>query len=84
MLTKRGRDKIFEHTFEVLAGEKLLKAYACYLSTSSGLVIGTLYLSTKRLTFSGDEPLYKCAPSGQEEWVYYKVTFSNLRFMSEW
>ncbi|XP_030550930.1 GEM-like protein 2 [Rhodamnia argentea] len=73
MLSEGGRDKIFERNFDIQVGEKLLKAYACYLSTSSGRVIGTLYLSSKRLVFSGDEPIYKCSPSGQEEWVYYKV-----------
>ncbi|KAK3437270.1 hypothetical protein EUGRSUZ_C01907 [Eucalyptus grandis] len=57
MLKEGGRDKVSERTFEILPGEKRLKAYACYLSTSSGLVIGTLYLSTKRVVFHGDEPL---------------------------
>ncbi|CAA6668825.1 unnamed protein product [Spirodela intermedia] len=35
-------------------GEKLRKAYACYLSTPSGPAIGTLYLSTRRLAFCSD------------------------------
>ncbi|KAI6681228.1 hypothetical protein NL676_035109 [Syzygium grande] len=63
---------------------KLLKTYACYLSTSSGLVIGTLYLSTKRLVFHGDEPLCRYAASGQQEWVYYKVVLllDQLSFVS--
>ncbi|XP_077240410.1 GEM-like protein 1 [Tasmannia lanceolata] len=68
-----GHDKVFQHTFEMLAGEQLLKAYACYLSTSSGPVIGTLYISTARLAFSSDNPLC-CTPSpGQQQWIYYKV-----------
>ncbi|XP_056174866.1 GEM-like protein 1 [Syzygium oleosum] len=84
MLIEGGRDKVFEHTFEILPGEKLLKTYACYLSTSSGLVIGTLYLSTKRLLFHGDEPLCHYAPSGQQEWVCYKVVLllDQLSFVS--
>ncbi|KAL3745608.1 hypothetical protein ACJRO7_014690 [Eucalyptus globulus] len=84
MLKEGGRDKVFERTFEILPGEKLLKAYACYLSTSSGLVIGTLYLSTKRLVFHGDEPICHYAPSGQQEWVYYKVPLllDQLSFVS--
>jgi hypothetical protein len=40
------------------AGEKLCKAYACYLSTTSGPVIGTLYLSRACLTFCIYNPLY--------------------------
>ncbi|KAK3437257.1 hypothetical protein EUGRSUZ_C01931 [Eucalyptus grandis] len=84
MLKEGGRDKVFERTFEILPGEKLLKAYACYLSTSSGLVIGTLYLSTKRLVFHSDEPICHYAPSGQQEWVQYKVPLllDQLSFVS--
>lgn len=77
MLKEGGRDKVFEHTFEILPQEEILKAYACYLSRPSGLVIGTLYLSNKRLVFGGDNPRQN-APSGKQEWMHYKVTFSNL------
>ncbi|KAI6681213.1 hypothetical protein NL676_035094 [Syzygium grande] len=84
MLMEGGRDKLFEHTFEILTGEKLLKTYACYQSTSSGRVIGTLYLSTKRLLFCGDDPHCQYAPSGQQEWVPYKVVLllDQLSFVS--
>ncbi|KAF8013320.1 hypothetical protein BT93_I1230 [Corymbia citriodora subsp. variegata] len=84
MLKEGGRDKIFERTFEILPEEKLLKAYACYQSTSSGLVIGTLYLSTKRLIFHGDELLCHDAPSGQQKWDYSKVVLllDQLSFVS--
>ncbi|KAI6672568.1 hypothetical protein NL676_000474 [Syzygium grande] len=78
VLTEGGQDKVFQHTFEILPGERLLKAYACYLSTSTGPVIGTLYLSNKRLAFCSDNPLCQYSPSGQQQWMYYKVTFSNL------
>jgi hypothetical protein len=47
----------FEQTFETIPGEKIQKAYACYLSTFAGLVIGTLYLSTVKLSFCSDSPL---------------------------
>jgi hypothetical protein len=50
-----GHDRI--QTFGTMPGETLRKAYACYLSTSSGPVIGTLYLSTARLAFCSDNPL---------------------------
>ncbi|KAI6672579.1 hypothetical protein NL676_000485 [Syzygium grande] len=68
-----GQDKVFQHTFEILPGEKLLKAYACYLSTSTGPVIGTLYLSNKRLAFCSDNPFCQYSPPGQQQWMYYKV-----------
>ncbi|OWM75487.1 GEM-like protein 1 [Punica granatum] len=73
VLTGGGQEKVFQHTFETLPGEKLMKAYACYLSTSSGPVIGTLYLSTKRLAFCSDNPLCRYTPTGQQEWMHYKV-----------
>ncbi|KAF8008215.1 hypothetical protein BT93_K2018 [Corymbia citriodora subsp. variegata] len=73
VLTEGGQEKVFQQTFEILLGEKLLKAYACYLSTSTGPVIGTLYLSNKRLAFCSDNPLCQYSPSGQQQWMYYKV-----------
>ncbi|XP_056163019.1 GEM-like protein 2 [Syzygium oleosum] len=73
VLTEGGQDKVFQHKFEILPGEKLLKAYACYLSTSTGPVIGTLYLSNKRLAFCSDNPLCQYSPTGQQQWMYYKV-----------
>ncbi|KAK6938097.1 GRAM domain [Dillenia turbinata] len=72
VLTEGGYEKIFSSTFETVPEEKLLKAYACYLSTSAGPVVGTLYLSTKKLAFCSDSSLsYKVGE--QTEWSYYKV-----------
>ncbi|XP_020589493.1 GEM-like protein 2 [Phalaenopsis equestris] len=68
-----GNEKIFQQTFGVYAGEQLRKAFACYLSTSTGPVIGTLYLSSLRLAFCSDNPLCNYTPSGQQQWIYYKV-----------
>ncbi|XP_038682315.1 GEM-like protein 1 isoform X1 [Tripterygium wilfordii] len=73
VLTEGGHDKLFQQTFEILPGEKLLKTFACYLSTATGPVIGTLYLSTKRIAFCSDNPLYQYLPTGQPQWTYYKV-----------
>lgn len=73
VLTEGGQDKVFQHTFATHPGEKLLNAYACHLSTSSGPVIGTLYLSTEKLAFCSDNPLCHYTPSGLQEWIYYKV-----------
>ncbi|PSS17368.1 GEM-like protein [Actinidia chinensis var. chinensis] len=50
-------DKIFRQTFETVPEEQLLKPYACYLSTSAGPVMGTLYISTAKLAFCSDNPL---------------------------
>ncbi|KAJ6790528.1 GLABRA2 expression modulator-like [Iris pallida] len=73
LLAEGGHDKIFHHRFGVLPGEKLRKAYACYLSTTSGPVIGTLYVSTMRLAFCSDNPLCLNPAVAPPEWVYYKV-----------
>ncbi|KAJ4727969.1 GLABRA2 expression modulator [Melia azedarach] len=73
VLTEGGHEKVFQQQFQILPGEKLLKAYACYLSTSTGPVIGTLYISTKRMAFCSDYPLYHYSPLGRQELMYYKV-----------
>ncbi|KAE8715400.1 GEM-like protein 1 [Hibiscus syriacus] len=67
-----GYEKIFRTTFETVPEEKLLKTYACYLSTSTGPVVGVLYLSTEKLAFCSDNPLaYQVGD--QTQYSYYKV-----------
>ncbi|KAJ9171627.1 hypothetical protein P3X46_014965 [Hevea brasiliensis] len=73
VLTEGGHDKVFQQTFGSLPGEKLIKAYVCYLSTFSGPVIGTLYISNKRVAFYSDYPFCYYSPTGQQQWTYYKV-----------
>jgi hypothetical protein len=72
-LTEGGFESLFKQTFSTYPNEKLKKTFACYLSTSTGPVAGTLYLSTARVAFCSDRPLSFIAPSGQEAWSYYKV-----------
>jgi len=72
ILAEGGYEKVFKQTFDCLPDEKLLKTYACYLSTSAGPVLGVMYLSTHKLAFSSDNPLsYK--EGEQTLWSYYKV-----------
>ncbi|KAE8656258.1 GEM-like protein 1 [Hibiscus syriacus] len=67
-----GYEKIFRTTFETVPEEKLLKTYACYLSTSAGPVVGVFYLSTEKLAFCSDDPLaYQVGD--QTQYSYYKV-----------
>ena len=69
-----GHERVFHQVFGAVPGEQLRKAYACYLSTSSGPVIGTLYLSTARLAFCSDSPLSYHGPAAQPpEPMYYKA-----------
>ncbi|KAJ6939532.1 GEM-like protein 1 [Populus alba x Populus x berolinensis] len=72
VLAEGGYEKIFQQTFETVPEEKLVKTFACYLSTSAGPVMGVLYLSTAKLAFCSDNPLsYKVGE--QSQWSYYKV-----------
>jgi len=75
-ITEGGFESLFKHIFETDPNEKLKKTFACYLSTSTGPVAGTLYLSTARVAFCSDRPLCHTAPSGEEAWSYYKVNKS--------
>uniref|UniRef100_J3LSL8 GRAM domain-containing protein n=1 Tax=Oryza brachyantha TaxID=4533 RepID=J3LSL8_ORYBR len=84
-----GHDRVFQQAFGVVPGEQLRKAYACYLSTSTGPVIGTLYLSTARLAFCSDSPLPYQAPGAgaaagghPPEGIYYKANYTSFLHFS--
>ncbi|CAI9282305.1 unnamed protein product [Lactuca saligna] len=78
VLAEGGYEKIFRTTFQTIPEERLLKSYACYLSTSAGPVIGVLYLSTAKFAFCSDNPLpYKVGE--EKKWSYYKVVIPLLQ-----
>lgn len=72
-IAEGGFESLYKQTFATYPNEKLKKTFACYLSTSTGPVAGTLYLSDAHAAFCSDRPLSFTAPSGQETWSYYKV-----------
>ncbi|XP_059656583.1 GEM-like protein 5 [Cornus florida] len=72
-ITEGGYESLFKQIFATESSEKLKKTFACYLSTTTGPVAGTLYLSTAHVAFCSDRPLSFPAPSGQESWSYYKI-----------
>ncbi|KAA3482825.1 GEM-like protein 5 [Gossypium australe] len=72
-ITEGGFESLFKQIFATDPDERLKKTFACYLSTTTGPVAGTLYLSTARVAFCSDRPLSFTAPSSQETWSYYKV-----------
>ncbi|KAL2892882.1 GEM-like protein 1 [Bienertia sinuspersici] len=72
VIAEGGYEKVFRQTFETLPEEQLKKWFACYLSTSAGPVMGTLYLSTAKLAFCSDNPL-SYINNDKTEWSYYKV-----------
>ncbi|PKA52954.1 GLABRA2 expression modulator [Apostasia shenzhenica] len=72
VIAEGGYEKIFHQSFDTFPEEQLIRSYVCYLSTSAGPVMGTLYLSTAKLAFCSDNPLsYKI--EDKTEWSYYKV-----------
>ncbi|KAK4780033.1 hypothetical protein SAY87_016139 [Trapa incisa] len=73
-ITGGGFEPLFRQIFSVGPNERLQKSFACYLSTTTGPVAGTFYLSTARVAFCSDRPLSFTAPSGQLTWSYYKVS----------
>nr|GMD88849.1 GEM-like protein 1 [Ipomoea batatas]GMD91282.1 GEM-like protein 1 [Ipomoea batatas] len=74
ILAEGGYEKVFRQAFETLPEEKLLNAYACYLSTSTGPIMGTLYLSSAKLAFCSDNPVSYIV-GDQTQWCYYKVWY---------
>lgn len=72
-ITGGGFETLYKQTFSTYPNETLKKTFACYLSTSTGPVAGTLYLSNIHAAFCSDRPLSFTAPSGQVTWSYYKV-----------
>lgn len=72
-ITGGGFDSLYKQTFATYQNETLKKNFACYLSTTTGPVAGTLYLSNIHAAFCSDRPLSFTAPSGQVTWSYYKV-----------
>ncbi|BAT89550.1 hypothetical protein LR48_Vigan08g036700 [Vigna angularis] len=74
VLTLGGSVALFQQSFGVFPGENLIKSFACYLSTSTGPVIGTLYISNLRLAFCSDYPLCHYPFSLQQnQTLHYKV-----------
>ncbi|KAL5198160.1 hypothetical protein ABZP36_001672 [Zizania latifolia] len=73
VIAEGGYDKVFHQTFECLADEKLKKAYACYLSTSHGPIMGVLYLSTEKVAFCSDSPVAYVTEDNKTQSSIYKV-----------
>lgn len=72
-ITGGGFEQLYKQSFSTFPNETLKKSFACYLSTTTGPVAGTLYLSNMHVAFCSDRPLSFTAPSGQTTWSYYKV-----------
>ncbi|KAJ7521174.1 hypothetical protein O6H91_19G041300 [Diphasiastrum complanatum] len=73
VLSEGGIENVFKQTFGTTTDEKLRKSYACFLSTSTGPVVGTLYISTVKFAFCSDIPLQHSPAADQQVSSYYKV-----------
>ncbi|KAL8229065.1 hypothetical protein R6Q57_013965 [Mikania cordata] len=72
-LAEGGFESMYKQNFKTYPNEKLNVTFACYLSTSTGPVAGTLYLSNIHVAFCSDRLLSFIQPNGTEAWFYYKV-----------
>jgi hypothetical protein len=73
LVQEGGFEGLYKSTFGMTEGEQLRKTYACYLSTSTGPVSGTLYVSNLKFSFCSDRPLSYAPTPGQQAWSYYKM-----------
>lgn len=74
LVQEGGFEGLYKATFGPMAeNEQLRKTYACYLSTSTGPVAGTLYISNLKFSFSSDRPLAYKGADGLQAWSYYKM-----------
>eukprot|EP00246_Nothoceros_aenigmaticus_P016318 TRINITY_DN732_c0_g1_i2.p1 TRINITY_DN732_c0_g1~~TRINITY_DN732_c0_g1_i2.p1 ORF type:complete len:360 (-),score=36.62 TRINITY_DN732_c0_g1_i2:232-1311(-) len=73
LLSAGGKFNVFRNTFGAATNEELLKTYVCHLSTSTGPVAGTLYISNLKLAFCSDRPLTYSPTPGQQAVSHYKV-----------
>ncbi|KAG2662865.1 hypothetical protein I3843_16G001900 [Carya illinoinensis] len=68
-----GFEKVFKELFSVSEGEKLLKAFQCFLSTTAGPVAGLLFISTKKVSFCSERSIKVTSPNGEMVRFHYKV-----------
>ncbi|KAI0510182.1 hypothetical protein KFK09_010782 [Dendrobium nobile] len=68
-----GIQRVFRQSFSFRKGEKLLKAFQCYLSTTAGPIAGLLFVSNKKIAFISDRPLTTVSSDGEVIKVPYKV-----------
>ncbi|WOK98893.1 helicase-like transcription factor CHR28 [Canna indica] len=73
ILQAGGVERVFRRAFAVGEGEKLLKAFQCYLSTTAGPVSGMLFISNEKVAFRSNRSLKLTSAKGCLVKVPYKV-----------
>nr|GMD30978.1 GEM-like protein 4 [Ipomoea batatas] len=69
-----GVKKVFKNKFSVRDDEKLLNAFQCYLSTTSGPMPGLLFVSTHKLAFLSERSIKIPSSTGKSTRMHYKVS----------
>lgn len=82
LVAEGGVENLFKLSFSVGPSEKLVKTSACYLSTTTGPVVGLLFISTEKLAFCSDRPLSFTDSNGVIAWSYYRVVIPIGRLKS--
>lgn len=78
LLSEGGAFNVFRNTFGATPNEELIKTYACHLSTSTGPIAGTLYLSNLKFAFCSDRPITFNPTPTQQAMSHYKVQASRI------
>ncbi|KAL5721315.1 hypothetical protein ACHQM5_004973 [Ranunculus cassubicifolius] len=78
MVQGGGVQKVFTQIFGVQEEEKLLKVSPCYLSTTTGIVAGLLFISTKKIAFCCERSLRLISPSRE---AYINVKKPTQRYI---
>ncbi|XP_029123029.2 putative GEM-like protein 8 [Elaeis guineensis] len=73
ILQAGGVERVFRQAFSVEKGEKLLKTFQCYLSTTAGPIAGMLFISTEKIAFHSDKSLTLTSSKVELARVPYKV-----------
>ncbi|WOL07215.1 GEM-like protein 8 isoform X2 [Canna indica] len=73
ILQAGGIERDFRQAFSVVEGEKLLKAFQCYLSTTAGPISGMLFISSEKIAFRSDRSIKLTSPKAGLVRVPYKV-----------
>ncbi|CAL9079810.1 unnamed protein product [Musa textilis] len=73
ILQAGGVERVFRQAFSVGEGERMLKAFQCYLSTTAGPISGMLFISNEKIAFRSDRSLRLSSPKGGLVRVPYKV-----------
>ncbi|KAK0573426.1 hypothetical protein LWI29_007882 [Acer saccharum] len=68
-----GMNKVFKKLFNAEEGERLLKTWQCYLSTTAGPIAGLLFISTEKIAFCSERSIKLSSPNGDLLRIHYKV-----------